>query len=253
MTDTLPAGWQAKSGLLKDKVILITGAGDGIGRACALACAQLGATVLLLGRTQKKLEAVYDEIRAAGGAEPGLIPLNLATAKANDFHELAAMLEKEFGRIDGLLHCAAILGDITPQEMADTDTWLQVMQVNVNAPAFLTQAMVPLLRQSKGASVVFTSSSVGRRGRAFWGAYAVSKAAVESLTQILDDELEHTGTIRVNAVNPGATRTAMRARAYPAENPEALKSPADIAPIFLWLLSDDSRGVHGKSLDAQPK
>lgn len=253
MTATFPAGWQPAAGCLQDKVILVTGAGDGIGRACALACAKLGATVLLLGRTKEKLDEVYDEIKRAGGPEPGMIPLNLVTARPNDFGELAVMLEKEFGRLDGLLHCAAILGDITPLEIASPDTWQQVLQVNLNAPVFLTQAMVPLLRQSPAASVVFTTSSVGRRGRAFWGAYAVSKAGIESVTQILADELEHTGKIRINAVNPGATRTLMRARAYPAENPMTLKTPEDVAPVFAWLLSDDSRGVNGQSIDAQPR
>ncbi|MFZ5723256.1 MAG: YciK family oxidoreductase [Pseudomonadota bacterium] len=253
MSDTLPAGWQAPADYLKDKVILVTGAGDGIGRACALACARLGATVLLLGRTQEKLADVYDAIKQNGGAEPGMIPLNLLTARPADFDQLATMLDKEFGRLDGLLHCAGILGDITPLEMASPDTWQQVLQTNLTAPVFLTQAMLPLLRASASASVVFTSSSVGRRGRAFWGAYAVSKAGIESVTQIFADELEHTGTIRVNAVNPGGTRTTMRARAYPAENPATLRTPDEITPLFVWLLGDDSRAANGRSYDAQPR
>lgn len=253
MTDSMPAGWQPAAGCLKDKVILVTGAGDGIGRACALACAKLGATVLLLGRTQEKLAAVYDEIKQAGGAEPGMIPLNLLTARPADFDQLANMLDREFGRLDGLLHCAAILGDITPLEMASPDTWQQVIQTNLTAPVFLTQAMLPLLRAADSSSVIFTSSSVGRRGRAFWGAYAVSKAGIESVTQIMADELEHTKKIRVNAVNPGATRTRMRASAYPAENPSTLKTPEEITPVFCWLLSDDSREITGKSFDAQPR
>lgn len=253
MADTFPAGWQPSPGCLKDKVILVTGAGDGIGRACALDCARLGATVLLLGRTQDKLEAVYDAIKAAGGAEPGMIPMNLAVATAGDYAQLATMLEREFGRLDGLLHCAAILGDITPMEIYSPDTWQQVLQVNLTAPVLLTQAMLPLLKAAPAASVVFTGSSVGRKGRAFWGAYAVSKAGIESVTQVLADEMENVSRVRFNAVNPGATRTAMRARAYPAENPLQLKTPEDITPLFLWLLSDDSLGCSGRSLDAQPK
>ncbi|MFZ5756699.1 MAG: YciK family oxidoreductase [Pseudomonadota bacterium] len=249
----LPAGWQPATGCLKDKVILVTGAGAGIGRACALAFARHGATVLLLGRTQEKLADVYDEIKASGGAEPALIPLNLAVATPNDFGQLAAMLEKEFGRLDGLLHCAAMLGDITPLEIAAPDTWQQVLQVNLTAPVFLTQAMLPLLKLAPASSVVFTSSSVGRKGRAFWGAYAVSKAGTESVTQILADELEHTGKVRINAVNPGATRTAMRAAAYPAENAQTVTPPDAVVPLFLWLMSDDSRGANGQSFDAQPR
>lgn len=253
MTDTLPAGWQAAPGCLKDKVVLVTGAGDGIGRACALAFAQLGATVLLLGRSQDKLEAVYDAIKAAGGAEPGMIPLNLAVATAGDYAQLAGLLEQEFGRLDALVHCAAILGDITPLEIYSPDTWQQVLQVNLTAPVLLTQAMLPLLKAAPSASVVFATSSVGRRGRAFWGAYAVSKAGIESVTQVLADEMENVSRIRFNAVNPGATRTTMRQKAYPAENPQTLKTPAEIVPLFTWLVSDDSAGTSGRSFDAQPK
>lgn len=253
MADTLPAGWQPAAGCLANKVILVTGAGDGIGRACAAGFARLGATVLLLGRTPEKLEEVYDEIKRAGGAEPGMIPLNLAAATRTEYEQLADMLDREFGRLDGILHCAAILGDITPLEIYSPETWQQVMQVNLTAPVFLTQAMLPLLKAAPAASVVFTSSSVGRKGRAFWGAYAVSKAGIESVTQILADEMENVSRIRFNAVNPGATRTTMRARAYPAENPMTLQTPEDILPIFCWLASDDSIGNNGQTFDAQPR
>lgn len=253
MTDTLPAGWHAAAGCLNDKIILVTGAGDGIGRACALAFAGLGATVILLGRTQEKLEAVYDAIKRAGGREPAMVPLNLAATTAREYAELADMLDAEFHRLDGIVHCAAILGDITPLEIYSAETWAQVMQVNLTAPVFLTQAMAPLLKAAPAASVVFATSSVGRKGRAFWGAYAVSKAGIESVTQIFADEMEHIGTLRFNAVNPGATRTVMRARAYPAENPGDVTPAEEIVPVFTWLMSDDSRGVNGRSIDAQPK
>lgn len=253
MNPTLPAGWQPAASCLQDKIILVTGAGDGIGRACALAFARLGATVVLLGRTQEKLEEVYDSIKAAGGATPAMVPLNLAAASAREYAQLADMLDAEFHRLDGIVHCAATLGDITPLEIYSPETWTQVLQVNLTAPMLLTQAMMPLLKAAPSASVVFTSSSVGRQGRAFWGAYAVSKAGLESITRIFADELEHLGTLRFNAVNPGATRTTMRAKAYPAENPATLKTPEDIVPLFTWLVSDDSRGTNGQSLDAQPK
>jgi len=253
MTATLPAGWHASPGCLQDKVLLITGAGDGIGRACALAFGNLGATVILLGRTQEKLEAVYDEIKAAGGATPAMVPLNLAAATTREYAQLADMLDAEFHRLDGIVHCAAILGDITPMELYSADTWAQVMQVNLTAPFLLTQAMMPLLKAAPSASVLFTGSSVGRRGRAFWGAYAASKAGIENITQVFADEMEHVGTLRFNTVNPGATRTTMRAKAYPAENPSLLKTPEDIVPVFCWLMSDDSKGNNGQSFDAQPK
>lgn len=253
MTKTFSAGWQPAADALRDKIILVTGAGDGIGRACALNFARLGATVILLGRTQEKLETVYDAIKAAGGLTPAMVPLNLAAAGPREFAQLADMFDAEFHRLDGIVHCAAILGDITPLELYSADTWTQVMQVNLSAPTFLTQAMLPLLKAAPHASVVFTSSSVGRKGRAFWGGYAVSKAGIESVTQIFADEMEHVGSLRFNAVNPGATRTVMRARAYPAENPATLKQPEEVVPVFTWLMSNDSLGVNGQSLDAQEK
>jgi NAD(P)-dependent dehydrogenase (short-subunit alcohol dehydrogenase family) len=246
---TLPDGWQAANDCLRGKVILITGAGDGIGRACALAFGRLGATVVLLGRTQEKLEAVYDEIKNTGGATPAMVPLNLAAAGAREFAQLADMLDAEFHKLDGIVHCAAQLGDITPLELYAPETWAQVMQVNLTAPFLLTQAMMPLLKAAPSASVVFVSSSVGRKGRAFWGAYAVSKAGLENLAQVFADENEHLKTLRFNALNPGATRTVMRAKAYPAENPATVKTADAVTPTLAWLLCDDSLGINGRSFD----
>lgn len=245
--------YQPAPGLLKDRVILVTGASDGIGAEAAQHYAALGATVILHGRSLAKLEAVYDAIEKAGGAQPAIVPLDLSTATAADYQQLATTIETEFGRLDGLLHSAGVLGDITPLEMYDPDTWDFVMKINLRAPYLLTQALLPLLKQSADASVVFTTSSVGRRARAFWGAYAVSKGGTEGLAQLLADELMNTSHIRVNCLNPGATRTAMRASAYPGENPLSLKTPAEIMPLYLWLMGPDSRGTTGQSLDAQPK
>lgn len=245
--------YQARPDLLQGRVILVTGAGDGIGRAAALAFAAHGATVILQGRTLAKLEAVYDAIEAAGQAQPAIVTQELSTATAADYQQLAETIEREFGRLDGVLHNAGVLGDITPVEMYDPDTWDFVMRVNLRAPYMMTQALLPLLKQSPDASVVFTSSSVGRRGRAFWGAYAVSKAGIENLSQLLADELRNTSNIRVNCINPGATRTAMRATAYPGENPMSLRAPGEIMPAYLWLMGPDSRGTSGESLDAQDR
>src|SRR5690606_37014059 len=164
-------------------------------------------TGILQGRSQAKLVAVYDAIKTAGGAEPGMEPLNLELASPNHYNELAQMLHQEFGRLDGLLHNASLLGDITPLDQYDPATWQQVMQVNVNAGYYLTRAMLPLLKAAPKASLLFTTSSVGRKGRAFWGAYAVSKFATEGLVQVLADELENLTHIRVNAINPGACHT----------------------------------------------
>jgi NAD(P)-dependent dehydrogenase (short-subunit alcohol dehydrogenase family) len=245
--------YQPAPDLLQGRVILVTGAGDGIGRTAAKTLAAYGASVILHGRTLAKLEAVYDEIESAGGPQPAIVPQELSTATAVDYQLLAETIETEFGRLDGILHNAAVLGDITPLEMYDPDTWDFVMNINLRAPFLLTQALLPLLKQASDASVVFTTSSVGRRARAFWGAYAVSKAGIENLSQMLAEELRNVSNIRVNCINPGATRTAMRASAYPGENPMSLKAPEDIMPTYLYLLGPDSKGISGESLDAQPK
>ncbi|RTR05092.1 YciK family oxidoreductase [Halomonas nitroreducens] len=245
--DYLPSG-----DLLADRVILVTGAGDGIGRTAALSFARHGATVILLGRTIAKLEAVYDEIEAEGLPQPAIFPLNFEGASLKDFHDMAETLDKEFGRLDGILHNAGLLGRITPFEQYNPELWEQVMQVNINGPIWMTQALLPLLTASKDASVIFTSSSVGRRGRAYWGAYAVSKFATEGFVEVLADEVEHLGSLRVNSLNPGATRTAMRKTAYPAEDPMTLRTPEAIMPTYLWLMGPDSRGHNGEKFDAQP-
>ncbi len=243
--------YQPAADALKDRVILITGAGDGIGKTVALGCAKHGATVVLLGRQQKKLEAVYDAIVAAGGAQPAIVPMNLLTITPDDTVGLANTLQNEFGRLDGLLHNAAVLGERAPIEHYSPNVWLEVMQVNVNAAFLLTQSLMPLLKASSDASVIFTSSGVGRKGRAFWGAYAVSKFATEGMMQVLADEVAERSNIRVNCINPGGTRTKMRAAAFPAEDTSKLKGPEDILPSYLWLLGADSRSTHGQSIDAQ--
>ncbi|HCW91745.1 MAG TPA: YciK family oxidoreductase [Marinobacter sp.] len=246
--------YQAPPDLLKDRIILVTGAGSGIGRTAALTYAAHGATVILLGRTLSKLEEIYDDIESAGYPKPAIVPLNLEGAAVKDYEELAMTLEDNFGKLDGLLHNAGILGDRSPIELYDPDTWNKVMHVNATAPFLLTRALIPLLRKSGDASVIFTSSGVGRKAKAYWGAYAVSKFAVEGLSQLLSEELDdERHNIRVNSLNPGATRTNMRARAYPAENPASNPTPEDIMPVYLYLMGKDSHGVNGQQLDAQEK
>lgn len=243
--------YQAPEQLLADRVILVTGAGDGIGRAAAKTYAAHGATVILLGRTLEKLESLYDEIEAAGYPQPAIVPMNLESATEHEYTELANSLEDEFGRLDGLLHNASLLGVRTPLESYDPVIWDQVMRVNATAPFMLTQALLPLLQEAPKASIIFTSSSVGRKGRAYWGAYSVSKFATEGLMQVLADELDTTSQVRVNCINPGATRTNMRAHAYPAEPPQTNPAPEEIMPLYLYLMGDDSIGTNGQSLDAQ--
>lgn len=233
------------------RVIVVTGAGDGIGQAVALALARQGATVGLLGRTQRKLERTYDRIVKDGGPKPALLPFNLETAAAPEYDALHDALEREFGRVDGLAHVAAILGLLSPIEHYDVPTWCKVLHVNLTAPFILTQSLLPLLRRSEDACVLFTSSSVGRRGRAYWGAYAASKFGVEGLMQVLAHEAVETTRIRVNSVNPGPVRTAMRLQAFPAEDRSKLPEPAAVVAPFLYLLGPASRGINGQAFDCQ--
>ncbi|MET1254373.1 YciK family oxidoreductase [Aliikangiella maris] len=242
--------YKAPEHLLKEKVILVTGASDGIGKAAAKNYAKLGATVILHGRNTSKLESVYDEIVDAGYPQPAIIPLNLINASAEQCKSLAETIQQELGQLDGILHNAGMLGELSPIEFTPSESWHQIMQVNINAVYLLTHACLPLLRQSPNASLIMTSSSVGRKGRAFWGAYAVSKFAVEGFVQILADELDGSN-IRVNAINPGATRTQMRAKAYPAEDRYRLVTPEEIMPIYEYLMGDDSLSINGQSFDAQ--
>lgn len=243
--------YSAPPHLLAGRIILVTGAGRGIGAAAARTYAAHGATVLLLGKTEAHLTALYDEIEAAGHAKPAVIPFDLETALPGQYHELAAMIEREFGHLDGLLHNASIIGPRTPLEQLTGEQFMQVMQINVNATFMLTGALVPLLKLSQDGSVVFTSSSVGRKGRAHWGAYGVSKFATEGLMQTLADELEGVAAVRSNSVNPGGTRTAMRAQAYPGEDPGRNPVPEDIMPVYLYLMGPDSTGINGQAFDAQ--
>lgn len=246
-----PQNYQPAPDLLKDRVILVTGAGDGIGRAAALGFARLGANVGLLGRTLSKLESVYDEIVAAGFPQPDIAVMNLAKAQGPDYIQLVESIRAEYGRLDGLLHNASILGQLSPIEHYDIALWTEVMHVNLTAPFVLTQVLLPLLNQSADASIVFTSSGVGRVGRAYWGGYAVSKFGVEGLSQVLADETREAARIRVNCVNPGRTRTAMRRAAYPAEDPASLPLPEEILAPYFYLMGPDSRGITGQSLDSQ--
>ncbi len=246
-----PRSYEYRPGLLNNRNILITGASDGIGKALALRTATLGAKVILHGRNIKKLESVYDEIQALDGvARPSIATMDLATADSEAYLSLADSIAKEFGQLDGLVHNAGILGEKLSIEQYDAVMWQRVMHVNVTAAFALTQVCLSLLRESDDPSMIFTSSGVGRVGRAFWGAYAVSKFAIEGLSQTLADENRHT-SLRVNCVNPGATRTNMRLAAYPAENRDALKTADQVLPVYIYLLGPDSQGITGESLDAQ--
>lgn len=241
------ADYQPASDILKDRIILVTGAGDGIGRAAALAFAQHGATVVLLGKTVSKLESVYDEIEAAGCSTPAIYPLHLEGATPHDYDELANVMETNFGHLDGILHNAAKLPYLGRIKDYETEDWLKVMQVNLNAPFQITQACLPLLGKSDDARVLFTTDEAGHRGKAFWGAYGVSKFGIEGLTQILAAELE-SSKIRVNCIDPGPTLTAMRKRVFPGEDNATLKTPDTLTPLYLWAMGPDSRDTTGQRL-----
>ncbi len=234
---------------LKDRVIMVTGANRGIGRAVAHLCASGGAQVILCGRNVKGLEKVDDEIQKAGGAPATLLVLDLLKATIDDYRAAAAAVKETFGRLDGLAHIAGLLGEMSSIEHYPAMMWHNVMHVNLSAPFLLTQAMLPLMTSNEDGSIVFASSSVGRFGRAHWGAYSVSKFGTEGLMQTLADECE--GRPRVNAVNPGATRTLMRRAAYPAEDPTVLATPEQVAPAFAYMLSPQSAAMNGRTFDAQ--
>jgi NAD(P)-dependent dehydrogenase (short-subunit alcohol dehydrogenase family) len=236
---------------MKGRVVLVTGAGAGIGRAVSLALAKAGAEVILLGRSVRKLEAVHAEIAQLGAPEASIVPFDLEKALAKDYEAVADAIGKRYGRLDGLLHNAALLGTLTPIDQYEVPTFMRVMHVNVTAAFILTQHLLPLLRGSPDAAVLFTSSGVGKRGRAFWGAYSVSKFAVEGLTQVLAHETEGNSNIRVNIIDPGKVRTAMRRQAYPSEAQESLPTPESLTSPYLALLGPASRGITGQRFEAQ--
>ncbi|MDP7591146.1 MAG: YciK family oxidoreductase [Litorilituus sp.] len=235
---------------LVNKTILVTGAGAGIGKEAALTFAKLGATVILLGKTVSKLESVYDEIIALDLAEPAIIPLDLKGATKKNYLDMSATIASQFGKLDGALLNASMLGELTPFTQIHEQIFEDVMKVNVTAQYLLAQALIPTLQLAEHASLVFTSSSVGSQGRAFWGPYSVSKFATEGIMQVIADEYENSN-LRTNAINPGATNTAMRASAYPAEDKEKLATAADIMPLYVYLMSNDSVTINGQTINAQ--
>ena len=242
--------YQIKDNCLTGKTILVTGAGDGIGRQAALSYAKLGATVILLGKTVKKLEDVYDEIVNQGFVEPAIIPLDLKGATKQNYTDMAVTIAQQFGQLDGVLLNASILGELTPFTQIHEQIFEEVMKVNVTAQYLMAQALIPTLLLADTASLVFTSSGVGNQGRAFWGPYSISKFATEGMMQVIADEYDGTN-LRCNAINPGATKTKMRATAFPAEDTSQVAAAIDIMPLYVYLMSDDSRTVNGQTLKAQ--
>ncbi len=242
----IPDNWQVPDNYLQDRVILVTGAGSGIGAAVSRSCARHGATVILLDKIVRSLAQVYDSIEAEGSVQPAIYPMNLEGAAEKDYQDLAVTIETAFGRLDGLLHNAAMLGALVPIAHFETELWYKILQTNLNAPFLLTRSCLSMLMKSDDASVVINSDKVGRKGKAYWGAYGVAKAAMENFMQVLADEMESNTSVRANSLDPGTVATSLRSLAYPGENPEKLAEPDDVVRPFLYLLGSASKDITGK-------
>lgn len=239
-----PENYQPETGLLDGRVILVTGAGNGIGRAVAKACARYGAQVILLGKTTRPLEQVHDEIEAECGQQPAIYPLHLEGASPADYATLSQTLCEHYGKLDGLVHNAAALPYLSRIKDYEPEDWLKVMQTNLNAPFLMSQALLPVLEASSDASVIFTSDE-RIAGKPFWGAYAASKAGSDVLADLWAKELSNTA-VRVNRIDPGPTLTSLRKRVYPGEDNTTIKSPERLANLYLWLLGPNSQSYRGQ-------
>jgi len=247
----LPSPHTPTTADLAGRAILITGATGGLGRPLALACASRGATVVLHGRVVRKLEALYDEIVATGHPQPTILPLDLATAGPDDYGNVAAAIRAQLGRLDGIVHAAAVLGSLGPVEHQAFDAWLKVLRVNVAAAMALTRATAPLLAAAADAGVVFTLDSRGQAPRAYWGAYAAAKAGLAAFATTLADEWENRPNLRVNAVVPGPINSPLRAQTHPGEERALLPDPATLGPLYLHLLGAQPKSESGLLIDAQ--
>lgn len=243
--------YQAPHQHLQGRVILVTGAGQGIGRTASLAFAAQGATVILLGKKVKKLEAVYDEIEAAGGPQPLIFPLNLEKAGEAEYNGLAEGIYQQLGRLDGILHNASRFDNLSPLEIQTTEQFNGMLQTNLVAPFALTKACLPLLKRSPDASVVMTSTTAAHHPAAYWGAHAISKSAAEMLVNIWSLELETFPNIRINTVIPGAVQCPQRKKSHPGEVHDKLPKAEAIMPLYLYLMGHDSAGVSGQVFEAQ--
>lgn len=244
----IPAEDELPRDLLHDRVILVTGAGQGLGRAVALACAARGATVALLGRKQAKLEATYDAIKAAGGAEPAMVPLDVAAADEAAFERLAQVLRHNLGRLDGIAHCASHFVPLGPLANQTPEQWEALLRVNLLAPFAITRACLPLLSISADTAVVFTGETHGVQPRAYWGGFAVSKSALSTLAMIWADELERQGRPRFHVLVPGPIATPQRRISHPGEDPAKLRPAGEAARAFVRLLGPGNPAPSGRTL-----
>ena len=249
MTVRIPGDHSPAPGTFAGRAVLVTGAGDGLGRSVALGAARCGAEVVLLGRTVRKLETTHDRIIKAGGPPPAIYPMDLSGANPDDYEVLAQRIGEAYGRLHGIVHAAAAFSGLAPLAHLEPEDWLRTVHVNLTAPFLLTRACLPLLRRVPDAAAVFVGDALGRSARAYWGAYAVSKSGVEGLARVLAEEVESAGTPRVVCVNPGPMRTGLRRRAFPAEPPDAAPEPDAVAGGILFALDPAAPIVHGASVD----
>lgn len=243
----LPVNYKVQEGELEGKVILVTGANRGFGLAITMDLAKAGATVIMLGRDLGSLEYAYDEVVDAGYKEPILYPLDLEGATPENYQELQDNILDKFKKLDGLIHNAAILGTQMPIDQYDIKLWYSTLQINLSAPFMLTQFLIPALMKSDDARILFLSSTVGRKARAYWGAYSVSKFGIEGFAKTLSEELEKT-QITVNTINPGKIRTEMRRTAYPAEDASTVPRPEEKSSVIVYLLSNEGSKINGEQL-----
>ncbi|HYD34264.1 MAG TPA: YciK family oxidoreductase [Methylophilaceae bacterium] len=241
--------YKAKPDLLKGRVILVTGAGQGIGRMAALTFASKGAQVILLGRKLAKLEAVYDEIQVAGHTEALIFPLDLIKATEQEFTAMAEGIHQQLGRLDGILHNAAHFDVLSPLELQTAKQFEQMLRVHLLAPFALTKACLSLLRKSPDASVIFTSTTAAENPAAFWGAHSISKAAAHHMAKVWALELENVPQLRINTVVPNPVQSPQRARSHPGELPDKLPTAESLMPLYLYLMGPDSIGNTGKTFN----
>jgi len=228
---------------LKDHVYLITGAAGAVGSAVAITLGISGATVILVDRNSRGLDATYDQITEAGGAEPIKLELDLAATGIPQYEEMADLIKNEFGRLDGIIHCAVEPGTLTPLSQYTMEMLNKALLVNLSAPYMMTQCCLDLLREAKNASVIFTSTDVARKGKAYWGGYSISGFALEGLAQIWADELETNTSIRINTLDTGPVRSLLRSRIFPGEDTAAVPSAESVVPAYLYLLTSDVNGA----------
>ena len=245
----IPGAYSPAPEAFAGRAVLVTGAGDGLGRGVALGAARYGAEVILLGRTVRKLETTHDRIVEAGGPPPAIYPMDLSGARPDDYAELAERIDRAYGRLHGIVHAAAEFSGLAPLAHLEPEDWLRTVHVNLTAPFLLTRACLPLLQRVPDAAAVFVGDALGRHARAYWGAYAVSKSGIEGLARVLAEEVESAGAPRVVCVNPGPMRTGLRRRAHPAEPPDAVPEPGAVAGGVLFALDPAAPVVHGASVD----